>query len=95
MLQCVRMFPLYYILIPYFFFLLVSVIFLFFNIFHLARYGIFEFGTKALMLFDVVIFTVIVIFTLLMFSLIPWASLVDIGDLLPGGTSFSRDIYNL
>ena len=43
-------FPLWYVLIPYVVVLLGTTVFMFFNVYHIAKFGLQSFGTTALVL---------------------------------------------
>ncbi len=76
-------FPLWYILVPYAAILLFGLLFLFFNLFHLLRYGIESGKTLALMGVYVVSFLLVAGASLFFLSSFNWRQEVDPLQLLP------------
>lgn len=79
--------PLIVLLIPYFFILGVAAIFLFFNVFHLWRYGIEGAKTSLLIVMYLGLFVLTVGGTWLALSGFAWTDTFSLGDLVP---EFSR-----
>lgn len=84
-------FPLWYILLPYAAVLLVAALFLFFNLFHLMRYGLEANKTYALMGLYVASFCVVLGLTAFLFSSFDWTSNVSLSDIVPVNTSSSHN----
>lgn len=70
------------LLLPYGFILFVAALFLFFNIFHLWRYGIEGMGTRLLMLAYIGLFAVTVGGTLMALGGYAWGGTFSLTDLL-------------
>lgn len=76
--------PLAVFLIPYLLIVLIAGIFLFFNLFHLARYGVEGAGTWGLMAVYSLIYVVLVGFTsTLLLSGVDWQQSFGVADLVP------------
>jgi len=76
-------FPLWYILVPYAAILLFGLLFLFFNVFHLLRYGIENGKTTALIAVYICSFLLVVGGSLLFLTSFTWNQDVDMLELLP------------
>ena len=83
--------PLWIILLPLGMIVALAALFLFFNIFHLARYGIVGRGAVALILVYIVSFSFISFLGAVMLIEIDWTQTVPLSSILPfaGGSSSS------
>ncbi len=75
--------PLSLLLIPYFFVVGVAAIFLFFNVFHLWRYGLEGTGTSLLILVYLGLFVLVVGGTWAALSGFAWHESFSLNDILP------------
>ena len=75
-------FPLWYVLIPFAVIVLFAALFLFFNVFHLMRYGIGS-GTYVIIVVYILGFVGILGISLFLLSAFPWGSEVNPIELLP------------
>ncbi len=92
MLQCERMdIPLWILLVPLAFIVAFTALFLFFNIFHLARYGVVGRGAIGLILVYVVSYLFVFVLGMTALLDIQWTETVTLRDILPstGGSSSS------
>lgn len=81
--------PFALLLLPYGVILLVAVLFLFFNVFHLWRYGIEGLGTRLLILTYLGLFVLTVGGTLLALGGYTWTGTFSLLDLLPSSQGIS------
>lgn len=83
--------PLWIILVPFTIVVACSALFLFFNVFHLARYGIVGRGAIALILVYIVSYLFVLILGMTALLDIQWTETVALRDILPftGGSSSS------
>lgn len=87
-------FPLWYILIPLLAIVLFAGLFLFFNLFHLARYAVDATRTYVLMGAYVGSFVLVLCFTAYLLLPFDWTSEVSLSDLIPFSNENS-EIYGL
>lgn len=76
-------FPLWYLLVPFGLVLLAAVVFFFFNVFHIRRYGIRSGATSLLLLAYLASFSVLIGGIALIVSSYEWQEEVATEDLLP------------
>lgn len=76
-------FPLWFLLIPYLAILVLAGILLFFNIFHLNRYGVARGGTRGVMIAYAAGFLAIVLVTGISLLEVDWLARIELGDLVP------------
>lgn len=81
--------PFLILLIPYLLILLVAVLFLFFNVYHLWQYGIDTVGTKLMILLYVGLFLLTASGTWALLSGFPWGDTFSLAELLPFNSSLS------
>lgn len=92
MLQWARMdIPLWILLVPLAFIVAFTALFLFFNIFHLARYGVVGRGAIALIFVYIVSYLFVLALGLTALLDVQWTQTVSLRDILPftGGSSSS------
>jgi hypothetical protein len=87
--------PLWIILIPLGIIVALTALFLFFNVFHLWRYGIVHHGATALIAAYMVSYAFIFIIGLSTLSAVPWTRTVSISDLLPFSSTPSSSTFGL
>lgn len=76
-------FPLWYFLIPYAVVLLGTGIFMFFNIYHIAKFGIESFTTTVVLLFYVLMYLGVLVFSAALIGAYNWSATVALSDVLP------------
>ena len=76
-------FPLAILLIPFGLVTLFALVFLFFNLFHLARYGIQSTATTTLMISYVAVFFVVLLGMGAFLATVDWGHIITFADLLP------------
>jgi flagellar biosynthesis protein FlhB len=83
--------PLWILLVPLAFIVAFTVLFLFFNVFHLVRYGVVGRGAVALTLVYIVSYLFVLVLGATALLDIPWTETVTLHDILPftGGSSSS------
>lgn len=81
--------PFIVLLIPYLFIVAVTALFLFFNVFHMWRYGIDGMGTTLLIIGYICSFAVIAGGTWLVLSGFTWGGTFSLSDFLPSGSGAS------
>lgn len=81
-------FPLWYLLVPYVAALFFSGLFLFFNIFHIVRYGVSGFSTRGVAIAYAIGYVVVFVASLSLLGQYSWESAITTSDILPwsGGT---------
>lgn len=84
-------FPLWFLLVPYAAVLLFSGIFLFFNVFHVLRYGVDDLATRGVAVAYVIGFLVVVVASVWILGGFDWTYLPTLRDILP----FSLDRSNI
>ncbi len=75
-------FPLWYLLIPYALFLAVTVVFLFINIFHIARFGLQALKTTLVLGLYIISFLSVLAFTSLMLADFDWSAQIELEDII-------------
>lgn len=82
-------FPLWYFLVPYAVVMLGTATFMFFNVYHVAKFGLQSFGTTALVLFYLVLY--LAVLALSASALLPfdWSAHVALTDIVPFTTGSS------
>ncbi len=82
-------FPLWYALIPYVVVLLGTTVFMFFNVYHIAKFGLQSFGTTALVLAYLIVYLAVLSFSASLLVGFDWQATVLLSDILPftGGSS--------
>jgi hypothetical protein len=76
-------FPMWYLLVPFAFVLFCAALFLFFNVYHIAKFGIESPGTYTLIAVYLGGFFVLTIITAVLFARYDWGQEVTPGDILP------------
>lgn len=79
-------FPLWYLLLPFALVLLGTAIFTFFNVYHVAKFGLQSGGTTLLVLLYIVGYLGVVAFSASLVSGYNWSDEAAAADLLPFGT---------
>lgn len=82
--------PLSFLLIPYGIILLVAVLFLFFNVYHLLKYGFETPGTRLLALFYIGVFILAAGGTGMLLMDFDWSETFSLADLLPSSSGLSN-----
>ena len=82
-------FPLWYALIPYVVVLLGTTVFMFFNVYHIAKFGLQSFGTTALILAYLIVYLAVLSFSASLLVGFDWQATFALTDILPftGGSS--------
>ena len=80
-------FPLWYLLIVYALFVLVSGVFVFFNVFHIAKFGLQSTKTSLVLGVYVVGYIGALVLSLAILSTFDWSTMIDMSQLLPGGST--------
>lgn len=75
--------PLWYLLIPYAVVLLGTTIFLFFNVYHVAKFGLQAFSTTALLVLYLLSYAAVLGGSALLINQFDWGSEVSLLDILP------------
>lgn len=84
MIQCTYMeIPLWILLIPFAIIVACTAIFLFFNVFHLKRYGITGHGATSLMMLYLGSYAIILITGMTILGSINWQQKVHLNDIIP------------
>ena len=76
-------FPLWYLLIPYAVFALITALFLFFNLYHIVKFGLQATKTTVVLAVYVFGFLAVMIFTLALLSAYDWNVMVDLSQYIP------------
>lgn len=76
-------FPIWYLLVPFFVVLLGSAIFAFFNLYHIAQFGMQSIATTMVFGAYLVGYLAIVAFSFSLFATIDWQAQVSIEEILP------------
>lgn len=84
-------FPLWYALLPYALVLLGTSIFMFFNLYHVAKFGVQSFGTTALLLTYLIGYIAVLAFSAVLISGYDWSAAVTLSDILPFVGNSSSD----
>jgi len=82
---------LWYLLVPYVIFLIFAGVFLFFNVFHIWRYGVDDLATRSVALAYVLGYLIVLFGSLWILSSYDWSYAPTLDDLMP----FSLDRKNL
>lgn len=75
--------PLWILLVPFAFIVAFTALFLFFNIFHLARYGVVGRGAIGLILVYIVSYLFVFVLGMTALLDVPWTQTVALRDILP------------
>lgn len=76
-------FPLWYMLLPYALVLLGTGLFMFFNVYHIAKFGLQSFSTTALVLAYLIAYIAVLAFSAWLLSGYDWNGIVTLSDILP------------
>jgi len=79
--------PLWYLLVPYCLFLFVATVFLFFNIFHIVKFGLQETKTTLVLLAYIFLFLGTITLTLIILSFFDWNFIIEFSNFLPSAKS--------
>lgn len=89
-------FPLWYVLLPYALVLLGTGLFMFFNLYHVAKFGLQSFSTTALLLLYLIGYLVVIAFSVSMLSGFDWNATITMSDIFPfAGDSGSNTNFGL
>lgn len=80
-------FPLWYLLIIYAVFVLVAGVFVFFNVFHIAKFGLQNTKTTIVLSVYVVGYIGALVLSLAILSTFDWSAMIDMSQLFPGGST--------
>ena len=87
--------PLWIILVPLAFVIVLTALFLFFNVFHLARYGVARRGTVPLILVYLVSYAFVLVIGFSALGSVLWTRTLPVGDLLPFSSSRGSSSFGL
>ncbi len=82
-------FPLWLLLVPYAGITVIAAVLLFFNVFHLGRYGVANVGTRAVMTAYVLGFVAVLAVSGGFLIGVDWSARIDTADVIPIGTSLN------
>lgn len=82
-------FPLWYLLLPYGFVVLATSIFFFFNVYHVAKFGLKSLTTELVLAAYFVSYLAVLVFSVIMLLEVDWVQVVTLNDILPfsGGSA--------
>ncbi len=87
--------PLWIILVPLAIVVALTALFLFFNVFHLARYGVAHRGTVPLILVYLVSYAFVLVVGVGALGSVLWTRTIPLGDLLPFSSSRGSPSFGL
>lgn len=87
--------PLWVLLLPLALVVAFTALFLFFNVFHLARYGIAERGAGALIVVYVVSYAIVLVLGVGVLGNVVWSQTVPIRNLFPSFGSSPSTLFDL
>ncbi len=86
-------FPLWFLLIPYVLFLVIAAVFLFLNLFHIARFGLQAIKTTMLLGLYILSFLAVLTVTSLTLASFDWSEQIESDEIFsPASTIFASDL---
>lgn len=83
-------FPLWYFLVPLAFVFLVTSVYLFFNVYHVAKFGLQSMLTRLVILGYIASYLAILLISAGMLSSFDWTATINVGDIIPLSTDNAR-----